>query len=857
MKLYGQELSEEKVIELINSKYESDSLDFKETFDMENDKKSYLELIKDIVAFANTEGGYIIYGIQDETYNLKGVKDNIIIKPTQIDQYLVQYVDEHITFVVSNHVYNKLKFIIIYIEKLSKTKPAIFKKDGTYRYNNKDSNAFKASKIYVRKSTKSEENLGYWFELKKIKQDSINLPNYNFVDNLPKPNYGENFVGRETDLNSILAGILEEEHTYRILIHGIGGLGKTALAQKVAYILKNKVENHLIDLDYIFWISAKNEQYTVSKGIKSITQDLNTIQDVLHLLAQLLSIEINEMDIEDQKELLKNALKTKSGILIIDNWETVKDINDELLDFLLKLPGKNKIIITSRYKIVDQQFKNLSPSPMINEEGIQFLKKWIENFNDISLLKLSDETLKNLAEAAGGIPIAMIMAIGQVSLGKPINDVINDLSEYDIDDPLLDFCFRETYKMLNEIEQKILLSLTFFTYPIKKQIITSMTELRSREISQGIQHLVKHSFIDISITDEPDNTNLELYSINPITKSFLKQQLISVPKVNEILSDNFQVISIEMENISKIEISSMKSVIEKLDYVTYEDKLAASFAASATRVWKTTKDWNEALKKFEKACTISPHLGYIYGQWAWVCENAGNITLARENYHKAVQLDENNIKLWYQWAMFELLKGDYLEAEHKFTTVLNKTPDDARSWHGLARVQIKKHENKQRQNLNDIIKLLERGFIHKTNSTYSERKHNSVNNYYLAKLYFEKRNFPLAIKYVNSGLKEISNDNYLLNLKNRIIKESKNHNENTVEDVSKHSFETINGKIENIVNFGAFIVDSKGIKYFVHISNVSNRYINDINEYIHINQNVEFVLIKEATNTKLAEVKLI
>ena len=45
--------------------YENERIDFKEifTFDETRDR---LEIIKDIVSFANTNGGYIVYGVNNK-----------------------------------------------------------------------------------------------------------------------------------------------------------------------------------------------------------------------------------------------------------------------------------------------------------------------------------------------------------------------------------------------------------------------------------------------------------------------------------------------------------------------------------------------------------------------------------------------------------------------------------------------------------------------------------------------------------------------------------------------------------------------------------------------------------------------
>ena len=42
--------------------YENEKLDFKEIFNFNNERDK-LEILKDLVSFANTNGGYIVYGV--------------------------------------------------------------------------------------------------------------------------------------------------------------------------------------------------------------------------------------------------------------------------------------------------------------------------------------------------------------------------------------------------------------------------------------------------------------------------------------------------------------------------------------------------------------------------------------------------------------------------------------------------------------------------------------------------------------------------------------------------------------------------------------------------------------------------
>lgn len=838
------DLHNEELDRLIAFGCESDQLDYKETFDMKNVNKGYLELIKDMVSFANTHGGYLVFGVTDDM-RIQGLSEDIVIDSTTIDDLLEKYVNRKVSFIVKPYENkDQIKFIIIRIEKIVDLNPAVFKKDGQYQSGNKSKTVFKKSDVYVRRGTISEPNTSYWFEIKKLPFGDVKLPKEAVLHNLPKPNYGERFVGRDNDIQKILDGLIEEEHTYRILVHGIGGLGKTALTQKVAYTLLDKVDNKELELDYIVWVSAKNEEYAI-RTIRKYKQEFNSLNDLINTIINVLNLDVELSNSLDNKtKIVNNVLKDKIGVIIVDNWETVSDDRNEILNFLLRVPGKNKIIITSRHLIVDQQLKNIAPAPMVDEEGVSFIESWRKNFDNLILNSLGKQTLNEIAESAGGIPIAMIMALGQISLGKPLEDVINELKEYEIDDPLLDFCFSETYKFLKPSEKRILLSLTFFEEPISKNTINAMTSLSNRDLSYAIQKLQQFSFIN-NVLEIHKRDIKERYFLNPITKSFLKTQLISVPEEKELLEENFSMISAELKNYDQLEISSMKSVIDKLEYVSIEDKLAASFAASATRVWKLNQNWKEAKRKFEKAKVLSPNLGYIYGQWAWVCERANEIELARENYHKAVQLDDENIKLWYQWAMFELLKGDYKQARVKFERVLKYSPDDARSWHGLGRVLFKDRRANEREKLTRIEDMFMRGFINNP-TIKSEKNHNAINAYYLAKISLEKNNISKVEEYISMGLRLNPTDMNLLRFKKSI------RSRKTV----RNKVEQDTGVVFKLLKSGA-IVKKGEESYFLHISKVSSGFIKDINDVLTERQPVEFKVIKAGENGRLPEIALI
>lgn len=65
-------LSDTACIGLLNYKEEDGLVDFKKSFDPLIDK-AWIDLAVDCVAFANTDGGYVVFGVADKTWKLEGV----------------------------------------------------------------------------------------------------------------------------------------------------------------------------------------------------------------------------------------------------------------------------------------------------------------------------------------------------------------------------------------------------------------------------------------------------------------------------------------------------------------------------------------------------------------------------------------------------------------------------------------------------------------------------------------------------------------------------------------------------------------------------------------------------------------
>lgn len=118
-------MSENAITLLLSHKEEDIYVDYKENFDPK-DEKEWAGLTKDVMAFSNTEGGYIVFGVKDATFDLVGLSLEVTKKISDINfiqQKLNRFVAPPFTQVRSKKVkYDDKHFVIWHLpQSIGKT----------------------------------------------------------------------------------------------------------------------------------------------------------------------------------------------------------------------------------------------------------------------------------------------------------------------------------------------------------------------------------------------------------------------------------------------------------------------------------------------------------------------------------------------------------------------------------------------------------------------------------------------------------------------------------------------------------------------------------------------------------------
>jgi NB-ARC domain len=345
------------------------------------------------------------------------------------------------------------------------------------------------------------------------------------LHNLPRRPF---FVGREREIETILASLDAASRTFIVAIEGLGGVGKTSLAIEVAY---RCIEKELFTS--IIWVTAK-EFILTTYGIEEQTPDIRALQDIFSAIGEVLNYPISGNALfEEQCKIAYGLLSKQTILLLIDNFESLSlQEKEKIITFLRRTPITVKSIITSREIIAEGhriQLKGLS------SDESKALLQWSASQH---ANRLTNEQIQNITVVTGGIPLAMLWVEGQVStFGQPVTQVIERL-EFSSDLPILQFCFERSWQLLQVKAQEILIALALHIDPANRSALKHIVEARDteEEYDYALTHILQLSLV-------VHNQELDRFSLLSLTRRFVlaksKQSKSFVKKANQRMAQYY------------------------------------------------------------------------------------------------------------------------------------------------------------------------------------------------------------------------------------------------------------------------------------------------------------------------------
>lgn len=496
--------------------------------------------------------------------------------------------------------------------------------------------------------------------------------------NLPVPDFDETgFFGRTTELKRIKKALLGAYPVVSVL--GDGGIGKTAIALKVAYDLLDIQE---APFDAIVWATAKSTTLTD----REITTIGNAIQDSLGLFeaaAKELAGNVSTDRGADPMEELLDYLEQFRVLLILDNLETVTD--HRLRAFLLDLPVGSKVLLTSRIGLGIENPVKLEP---LTQEESKRLLRTLAGIRGVDVFKsMNDEDLTRLVTKLRGHPLYIKWLVSGVQAGRRPAELVNDNSL------LLDFCMSNVWDKLPQPARNLLQTMQIARGARSMGELAYLTTMPAERIQGAILDLMTTNFVmmrraaegDLEGSFEPSEFASQYLARHQPPSAGLRSQITRRLRELEVMNDDFMTQSrldpldtfvIDVRGRADVPTARLlHAAVREIRAGNYD--LALSHCAEAQilsptygEVWRVQglahfyrQDINAAADDFQRALEHADRSAVMAFHAAnFFADGANDVERALGVINDALQIHSRNPGLLHQLADVSFRMGRYRDA---------------------------------------------------------------------------------------------------------------------------------------------------------------------------------------------------
>jgi hypothetical protein len=305
---------------------------------------------------------------------------------------------------------------------------------------------------------------------------------------------------------------------YVVSIGGIGGIGKTSLADAVLRAaIRRQPHGDLA------WVSARQQRLDLAGHILSVPQPALTVDALLEALAVQLLPDAPRFTAEERAiAALRAHCARQPTMLVVDNLETAADV-DSLLPVLRRLADPAKVLLTTRHSLFGEPGVFHFQTPELSEpDALALARLEAEQRNLPDLSRASDAELHPLYETVGGNPLAIRLVVGQLHVHS-LPGILADLAAargQPIEN-LYTYIYWTAWNRLGEVARRALLAMPLVTERGGSlDFVAQVSGLDPGRLSGVLAELVA-----LNLVDSRGDLHQRRYTIHALTRSFLLEQV--------------------------------------------------------------------------------------------------------------------------------------------------------------------------------------------------------------------------------------------------------------------------------------------------------------------------------------------
>ncbi len=306
------------------------------------------------------------------------------------------------------------------------------------------------------------------------------------------------FIGRKRELKK-LTEMLESKGV--IVLTGLGGVGKTALAEEATRRAGSLFAGGMV------WINCETrpsiDEIILSAGVAFVGEL------------------VRQLPPDERRERLDDSLHDRACLIVLDNFEFIADDSD-MLKWVKTISPRSAAMVVSRNSVPYLSAPTMKLDAMPSDEAVEL---FIHLAKNAGWEGKDEEAVPRLCEIAGDLPLAIAMLaprVAELSISKLEELIARNIETIsDAKDPLREehhrsiaACFRVSFDRLSEDARNLLMRLSVVPDGVSERTIGPLTEIE--EWHHPAAECVRFSLL---------NFDGRRYRIHPLVRRFALAQL--------------------------------------------------------------------------------------------------------------------------------------------------------------------------------------------------------------------------------------------------------------------------------------------------------------------------------------------
>jgi len=609
-------------------------------------KLDQAELVRDILAFHNTFGGYLFFGVSDD--GLVSGSDSICEQTTR--QLLRNYAAVDVPISVAHHKIRGCEVHLIIIPKRSPNDvPVAISKVGPDVTGGRP--IFKPGDIFLRSNDSSQlirgsDDLRFLMGERRHSADNAvrkigaritpnNLPDRSVVFN--------RFFGRDEVKEALWTWLADPMSRYRVLA-GPGGVGKTSAAY--SFCEEVCIEPPL-GFEQVVWLSAKRYQFSPSRNeptplpykgeSRTFGEAYSSFDTLLDAISYHLPLSDDEWEGYDhgfKMRRLSEALSVIPTLVVADDLDSLSPDDQRLaVEFAMSLGrSSSRFLFTTRKNYLAPASSTTEIRGLSGDEFSDFVDYLQAQYGRT----LTGSERKTLAQDTEGSPLFTESIFRLLKLGIRFSEALSRWKGAD-GEAVRAASFRRELEQLSWASKRVLFAISMFDTASTAEI-RSMAELEASEVESAISDLDR-----LFLVQSKQIGDQARFGIAPNLKRLLQD-------VKAELIPNHTEISRRAANLRSETRQGLSRGNNKEIAMAIQQAMAQLGGGDAAGSLFT-------IEGVLKAHRDSADLWMVYARCLCSCPSI-DTTKVRNAFQKSFNLGKREPQLFLKWIEFEIESGN-------------------------------------------------------------------------------------------------------------------------------------------------------------------------------------------------------